>query len=543
MYLMPISYSLHYKVAFDIKDVGSNGISKVRHEIKEWLKTHPALRKYNKTLSQSWYEFGDTKQINLGDSYLRVGVNKGDQSEANPENWVLEFIHPDSEFLSRIWCTEIGLSRIDDNSIRLACMLKHAVYEGWIGELPPPPNFSVPRFIKNIITSHKCYKEKTNIQTNINQCLVGNPESLAKEILCKDRILPFVVAAPDDKGNDPVDLHSLQQIVIGNANTYYLPHKNISEFNKFIPEQLSIRPGMVRVYFKMYSSDNNSRRHRYYTKYKIEEIGNEQLLDQIGIALSRNSKTFTTSEIIRIRDVINIRSLFQLNQLKKNHNTNDNEYIKLLEEENYRLTKELDKKDNDISTIISIHDELDNELSSTRAKLFTLQHSLPKQQDGIDVSILSEIPSDIYGCLSTMGDIFKDNIIIHENAYDTAKNFSGNDNINCIKTSWKMLFHISNTLHQLVFSTRKYDLETEFQKRTGIEFSMTEGKQTKKDKKLTQARVCEYNGKKYEFFAHLKGKKNDGYMRIYIAFDNDLKKIIICHCGEHLDTSGTRKLN
>jgi hypothetical protein len=543
MNLMPITHTIHYKSAFDIRGVGANALPKIREEIRNWLKSHPVTVVARTKLSQSWFDVGDTEQFLVGDGHIRVAVNKGEFSSINPQNWAIEFIHRDSSEPARLWCTEIGLGRHDDDSVRIACLLKHAVFEGWVGELPDSPDFSVPRFMKDIISKYDCYKENTSIQSDINQCLVGNTASLADMVLDVKRILPVVVSAPDSCGCDPVDLFQLQQIVMGNANVYYLPFERVDEFNNIVPQFLSLRPGMVRVYRQVYNSDTHSRRHRFFTKSRIEDIGSASLLEQIGVALSRNSRTFTTSEVVRIKDVIHVRSLHKIYELKKNALGHEKEYIALLEEENTKLAQQIDIKNGETNDLTEMYDDLDGELARAKAKIFNLEKGLNKQSNDIDYYLLSELPDDVYSCLKLASDIFNEKIIVHENAYDTARSFSGNDSQNCVRTVWRMLYVAATVLHPLVFSDKNYDLEKELLHRTGVDLSMTEGKLTKKDKSLTKMRTCEYKGEECTYFPHMKGKKSDGFLRIHFAFYYKEKKLLICHCGEHLDTAGTRKVN
>jgi uncharacterized protein YfdQ (DUF2303 family) len=70
---------------------------------------------------------------------------------------------------------------------------------------------------------------------------------------------------------------------------------------------------------------------------------------------------------------------------------------------------------------------------------------------------------------------------------------------------------------------------------------MSETKQTKKDKKLMEKRVCMFKGREIDFTPHLKGKRSEGYLRMHFSIDEKDSKIIICYCGEHIETSGTRR--
>ncbi len=543
MLLMPRAHSIHYKSAFDIKNLGALGISSVRDEIRTWLASHPITRGHGWKLRQSWFDLGDTEQIVVGDGYIRTAVNKGERSANNPKNWAIEYIHADAEFKSRLWCTEIGLTQVDDSTVRLACMLKHAIYEGWIGEIPQEPSFSVPRLIKNIISKFSCYKETTRIQSGSYECFTGDVSVLAQQILNKSRILPFVVSVSNENGSAPVDLVRLYNIVTGNANAYQISVGSVSTFNTLLPQKMTVRPGMLRVYGRYNSLDSNARRHRFYTKTKIEEIGSDALFEQVGIALARNSKTFQASEIIRIKDVIHERTICRLKELQKGQTVANNEYEILLQEQIDALTRELEHRNNEDNQYAVMFDELEIEHNKAKAKIYRLENSVGYQQDEFGLEGFAELPRDISECMKILEKCFEDKIVIHQRAYDTASNFSGNDNIQCIRCAWRMIYAIATTLHKIVYIERINNIENEFRNRTGLDFSMNEGSQTKKDKKLMKLRCCEYAGDEYEFLPHMKGKKNEGYLRIHVAFVDKEKKILVCHCGEHIDTYGTQRIS
>lgn len=541
MILMPISNNVHYKCAFDIHFDDANGIPAIRKLIRDWLIAHGALRNFGKNAVGNWFDIGSEDQEIIGDAYCRVAINRGEYKSINPLNWAFEFIHKDSLEPARLWCTEIGLTRLDNFIVRFACVLKYAVFEGWVGPLPEEPCFSVPKFVKIIVSKFPCYKESVRLQSNIYECLVGNAKNLSDLILDNNRILPIVVSAPDEHGNDPVELHTLQQIVIANANVFYLPYDKIPDFNQQMPKDLGMRPGMVRVYAKFFQGDNSTR-HRFYTKSKIEEYGKETVLSQIGIALSRNSKTFMATEIVRIKDVIHSRSMHKLQQLKKEKIEDYKGYSELLEAENADLEEKVKQRSLEIDEAKSSMTSLEDELRKIKAKFYCLENVDTQKSAGLNSFYqLSELPLTIVDALNMLSAMFPERLIVHENALDTASNFSGCNDINCVYSVWRMGYRLATDMHELLFQGKRYDLEKEFLNRTGIELGMSETKQTKKDKKLMDKRVCVYNGKEIDFTPHLKGKRNEGYLRMHFSIDEKKSKIIICYCGEHIETSGTRR--
>jgi len=103
---------------------------------------------------------------------------------------------------------------------------------------------------------------------------------------------------------------------------------------------------------------------------------------------------------------------------------------------------------------------------------------------------------------------------------------------------------MATVLHPLLFDApdENIDLERVFREKTGFDLGMSEGRSTKRDKKFMKLRqdVCE--GRTVEIIPHIKvGSKEPRLLRVHFFVDNDKKRIVIGHCGGHLDNFSTRR--
>jgi hypothetical protein len=74
----------------------------------------------------------------------------------------------------------------------------------------------------------------------------------------------------------------------------------------------------------------------------------------------------------------------------------------------------------------------------------------------------------------------------------------------------------------------------EFQRITGYELAMTEGKLTKRNQSLNALRYCRHEDHTVLIYAHLKKRINRNlHMRIYIGFIEEKRKILVGHVGPH----------
>ena len=157
------------------------------------------------------------------------------------------------------------------------------------------------------------------------------------------------------------------------------------------------------------------------------------------------------------------------------------------------------------------------------------------------ISNLSELPKNLSEAVELIEVIFPEKLSFSEEAKKSAKAAS---NIP-IDIAWPCLFQMATTLHDLFFveSEKGIDIEKEFNDRTGLGLAMTEGRQTKRDPSLLKLRTIVYEGKEVRIFSHVKsGTKKPKLLRVYFYPDQEKKRIIVGHCGDHLDNHSTQSL-
>jgi hypothetical protein len=157
------------------------------------------------------------------------------------------------------------------------------------------------------------------------------------------------------------------------------------------------------------------------------------------------------------------------------------------------------------------------------------------------ISNLSELPKNLREGVELMEAIFPEKLSFSAEAKKSAKTAS---NIP-IDIAWPCLFQMATTLHDLFFveTEKGIDREKEFNDRTGLGLAMTEGRQTKRDPSLLKLRTIVYEGKEISIVPHVKsGTKKPKLLRVYFYPDQEKKKIIVGHCGDHLDNYSTQSL-
>ena len=86
-------------------------------------------------------------------------------------------------------------------------------------------------------------------------------------------------------------------------------------------------------------------------------------------------------------------------------------------------------------------------------------------------------------------------------------------------------------------------MERSFKDETGYELAMSEGRNTKRDSKLMKLRILRIDDREYDITPHIKHlTKEPKSVRIYFAFDEDSKKVVVGHIGKHIPNFTTKSM-
>lgn len=159
------------------------------------------------------------------------------------------------------------------------------------------------------------------------------------------------------------------------------------------------------------------------------------------------------------------------------------------------------------------------------------------------VGFLKDLPRDLPSILEVIGALHSDRLVFTDEAIASARAASCCDKPQELADAWRALWEMATTLHELFFSGDAYDIEKAFRGRTGIELTMVETGTTQKDAKLMRLRRRIYQGREIWVTPHVKLGSRPRWTRIHFAVDQDAQRIIVGHCGDHLDTAGTRQMS
>lgn len=146
-------------------------------------------------------------------------------------------------------------------------------------------------------------------------------------------------------------------------------------------------------------------------------------------------------------------------------------------------------------------------------------------------------PGDLASQLKLADALWPGRLAITSKAVLGAKDWNGRP-----QDSWFVLQSIATVLWEAKFTnegTRR--IAETFQNLTGLECSLGESELTSGNKKMLKKRRVVVDGKAYACCAHVKKGNNTSSLRIHFDFDEENRRIVLGHCGKHLETMGTAK--
>jgi hypothetical protein len=342
----------------------------------------------------------------------------------------------------------------------------------------------------------------------------------------------------------------LARRLIGNAVVYLYTMAEVrDELDYFLEDEFRCWNGMVRIYQpKVNFGTSDSRRHRFFLREHIKATGENTVYDQIATALNRRSRKWIGYGCESIEDVdsaVRRNRLARLLDAKEDSQTK--EILGLYEEENKQLAIERDGLRNRIDDLELSIEEYDEKLegaqfrerqartdaTEARERARDAEASLAAIRD------IPNLPSSINEVVELIGRLLADRMVFTREANKSARETRFPD----VDACWTGLWRMGTILYDLHFreELNTGEIVRRFKEQTGIDLVMTEGKQTKADTRLMSLRRVSHEDKEYDITPHVKLCFRNFDLRIHYAVDRERRRLVIGHCGDHLETYGTRK--
>lgn len=558
--------NLHYQACFSIRHFKQPDqtwrllVKTIRNWVQERV-GHPD------ELKDPWF-FSFGKWTSPRNKYVYVQTNKADShgNEFMPEYWALRMQIQDSGFEARYWRTDIGIVTRNGDDPLVAITVSNYIKPGYIGPEPMPASFSCPKLVHKLMNP-TWVPHAGSLPLTLRHYTYAEADipNILELLGSRDRTCPIVILARRGTHGDPLVAPEGLTTKVAGAAAVFLSRDGNAEtaLIESLPFRFRVLDGMARIYMPGVNFDDESDagRHRYYSRSHIEEVGPSQVAVEIIRALTRRLDLTRHDAVFDIDDVYERYRRQRINALRKqalsgqpgarggntppSAGTDQSEWIALLEREN----EDLSRSNRDL-----IEDLLEEQEARQRAESLARLHldraldaeRALSEKSSAEATLreFSTLPSSVEECLLRIAGIYRDRVMITDRAIDSAKKAVINRESAEIPQVWSLLWSIPNTLHAMIFEHEldKASLVREFREETGFELSLTEGKQTRDDRKLMALRQITWGGKEMSIEPHVKyGNRPPRCLRVHFAIDRENKCLVIGHCGDHLDNYSTRK--
>lgn len=426
-----------------------------------------------------------------------------------------------------------------------------------------------------------------------------------ENLLSPDREIPLVLITSDREGKMPVkEVGRLTSALLGLANVYTLD-MSVNANRKSINGLLSARgtcPGWATSSSRLrifpphtdLESPASASASRFYSKEAMDKWPGGQLAftDMLNRSFARGYAK-TDDDVLEMADIdlllqriASERARAGIRELRAKIGkaktvaalplNADEASLKDAEKRFERMTREareMNERLEEQEQLIELYEEENErvmrqnraleermrELESDKSQLETLRYRLVEAQGRADekaaeaarlkdeaasLEKIDHFPTSLVEELELAGRLWPDRIVVLPEAVRSAAAYRYCD----LDEEWRILRAVATVLWDIYFGDGdSSDIDEEFKRRTGFTHTFRESGATNASPALVKLRRRSYKGSEINITPHIKGSgRRDSSklhpFRLHYHADAEGKKIVIGHCGEHLDTAGTPRV-
>ncbi len=480
---------------------------------------------------------------------VQVAVAVGNLETRSWKYWSCRFEHSDSGNAARMWRTDLGAEQLEDGTLAISVTNSHFLRPGYLGELPSDPTPSAPRIVRTLLTSRFWEARAGTEILGLKPIGIGVGEGhlLHRRLVDSERDCPIVFVARLANGALPVNTDQLARLSAGAAAIYQSDNPDLDfELDWFLPKEFRCFRGAIRIFQPRLRLNviADARRHQYIRPGIMSpaEMEESVVRSVCQLPLARH-----ISGIRTVEDVLHREREAKLAELKQTAPYGSQEWVQLLEEE----SKELGSR---IKALEEANFDLEDRLERTADQLEDSQREVERlsyekeqiaaQAKGRSESTsqraldIEELPDSLGEVLILIDTLYPRRLVLTERALRSAREAT----FRRVGTAWKCLRAMATVLHDLHFELRLplFEIKKLFRERTGLELAIGESEATMSNRRLAALRELHYNGQVVDISTHVKyGTSPPDCLRIYYHPLESEKRLIIGHCGDHLDTTRT----
>jgi hypothetical protein len=555
---LPFDRSLHFRCALELstnQDLQQSWGELVR-DIRSWIKGKLPEDKSDFLITKWFFLGGEDGPYRMPRFRVKTERFLGSGHDSLPQYWACRFDHPCTEVSSRQWRTDIGLTVTSPDTLVLSLSVIHWLPPGFIGS-PAEPTPSSPRIVGRLLSSPHWQVCAGTELLRTKPVLVGNSaaQMLVNRLADSSRKCPIVYISMDlESGKHLLDPFLASRVLAGTASVYMAESNWVDQvLEGLLPYEFRCWNGNVRVYQSgvKFNSSADARRHRYFQKWEIQELGAASVQDQLVTGIVRRSYFPRSAGVTNVEEVKDRKDEDRFRQLLKSAKEGQDakELIELYQQEIDKLNSDLKKKADELEALEEVADAYATYEEDASRYRYERDKALEGVQQaeqcaielGKELKVFRELkafPDTVPTVLELIERLYPDRVFFTEKAKRSARDASlKNPNI-----AWECLRAMAVTLHDMYFQKQLSlrEIAAQFRSQTGFELAVAESETTKRNKNLAKKRTDNYKGETIDTSTHVKhGNAPGNNLRVHFFAEAKEKKLIIGHCGDHLDTVRT----
>lgn len=473
----------------------------------------------------------------------------GDKGKTFPFWFCAQLSHRDEKVSGRKWITEVGLHQ-EANGMPVECSLMLKTDEV-SARVTAPIRVTRPRLVEQLIQSCKPLGQTPGLK--VKQLTLESALAFLHEVERDQRDYPIVIVSANRDAEYPVESERLRSILVGLADVVCVPaDEDTFAVEEVIGRRYMAFGGAINIVFP---GRRGERGYFYETVLlraeeldDLREEGNSVESEVLSAITHRTNLPFSWRHISpeKVGQAVLRTQLGQMIERAKagDHSAELLDYIALLES----ADQELQSKDEELANIRSEYEAKDQESRSLQADVDNLKHVLSGRQSSDDaksdiaealaplrdaIAAVIKGNSSLQQVVDLMATLYADRIVFLETAKNSAKESDRGGFRQATKAQELLLKLVTEYWQQLANGKGDQQAKAVFGNNA---FAANEASTLSNDGK--RRRTFAYHGRDFVMEKHLKYGVKDSLaetLRVHFEWLANEKKIIVGHCGKHLD--------
>lgn len=479
------------------------------------------------------------------------------EKKASLDMWAMRY----TEFKkNQDWITEVGLHRIDSQTCLVYVKIEYKLGRHALGNQNPPVP-SIPRFISQLIKDgvHHVFLANEEgaaiipFQSNCVSVSTAQEVSILFDRLVQSYLRRYIIIAANGDFKAKDEAQRLYEGTLGKALVVYIEKNDeVKTALEELPSEYRVPFNHVRIFYPVDERDynrilscdtlNTYRKELVHSVLSAFELDNAAAIKNPATVKHFNSLSLAQEQI---QQHAKMSSKENCSSVKiKELNQFIDELFKELAEKETQFKEEVDRQKQEAERYKKKEEEeslrLKRRIEHLNGTIAEKEREISEAYNQNKTLAALAYPGNLADMLSFFAKLFPQRLIIHEEAYDSAKKYEA---FKEYARAWEVLTALATTLYDMKFSGEGVINESLFTNITGYEITMSESRMTSRDNSLVNLRKRNYKDEILDISPHIKwGNKPPKCLRLHFAFVAKERKILIGYFGEHIENYSTRKV-